>query len=149
MDYSNKMDVILKAVGVRTMEEAIDSDAQLRKSRSDVLKGRKASLSHKRLLQKSKSDGDIRSVNIIPPPVISPVPRDRSQSLDSVLSRSSTSSFCTLNPSGFKTPDNRLSPLFFKKQNVLTSFSSEHNDTSETTLVVPSNWEWNAWGDTK
>lgn len=144
MDYANKMDIILKAVGIRTIDEVIDGETQLRKSQSAMPSRRKASFCHKRILHKSRSDGNLHLAHNASSPVIATVPRDRSLSLDSAysaLSPSSTSSVSPLHLSSFnRTPDSRLSP--FTQQNIFSSFSTESDDADDTELVVPSNWDW-------
>lgn len=143
MDYANKMDIILKAVGIRTIDEIIDGETQLRKSQSAMPSGRKVSFCHKRI-HKSRSDGYLHLAHNASSPVIATVPRDRSLSLDSAysaLSPSSTSSVSPLHLSSFnRTPDSRLSP--FTQQNIFSSFSTESDDADDTELVVPSNWDW-------
>lgn len=148
MDYANKMDIILKAVGIRTIDEVIDVETPLRKSQSAMPSGRKASFCHKRVLHKSKSDGNLHLAHNASSPVISTFPRDRSLSLDSALSPSSTSSVSPLHLSSFnRTPDSRLSP--FTQQNIFSSFSTESDDADDTELVVPSNWNWKVRGSSE
>ncbi|XP_015925330.1 transmembrane and coiled-coil domain-containing protein 4 isoform X2 [Parasteatoda tepidariorum] len=140
MDYSNKMDVILKAVGVRTIDEIVD-DSKLRKSRSEIPTRHKiGEKRHKRMLH-SKSCGDIHFQQSIPTVPDISMQRDRSCSLDSVLSRSSTSSMLLLNPTGLKTSTSRLSPVTFLHPKCKELNSSEEN-IQNTDLIVPSNWDW-------
>lgn len=141
MDYSNKMDIILKAVGIRTIDEIIDGETPIRKSQSDMPNGRKASFCHKKTFHKSQSDGNLQLAHNFFSTVLPTVPRDRSLSLDSALSPSSASSISPLHLSSYnKTPDNRLSP--FTQHNIFSSFSTESDETDDTELVVPSNWKW-------
>lgn len=149
MDYANKMDIILKAVGIRTTDEAVETESQMRKSQSAAPPGRQVPGPRRKILQRSKSDSDMRFVCDIPPAVCCSISRDRSLSLDSVLSHSSTGSASILNPSGIRTPDYKLSPLHFPKQNIAGLSNSDLNAVDDTELVVPSNWEWNAWEDVK
>lgn len=145
MDYANKMDIILKAVGVRTIDEVAD-DSRIRKSRSDLPRTQRTSLSRQRSRLRSKSDSSLRFICNVPPIVESCMCRDRSQSLDSAISRSSTNSAFHLNPTGLETPDSRLSPLMFTKSN--PSLSTSREDVPQSVdLVVPETWDWNAWED--
>ncbi|GIY23614.1 transmembrane and coiled-coil domain-containing protein 4 [Caerostris darwini] len=140
MDYANKMDIILKAVGVRTTDEIVD-EFKLRKSRSD-LPTQKSSISRQRFRQRSKSASAINFICDVHNISRASVSRDRSQSLDSALSRSSTTMI--LNPSGLKTPDSRLSPLPTRPNS--REFTVIKEDTvQDVDLVVPSDWDWNAW----
>ncbi|KFM71037.1 Transmembrane and coiled-coil domain-containing protein 4, partial [Stegodyphus mimosarum] len=141
MDYGNKMDTILKAVGVRTTDEIID-ESRLRKSRSDLPKVRRMSTG-KKLKLKSKSDSDIFSIHSIPLIPASCMQRDRSQSLDSVLSQSSTSA--SLNPEDLKTSDLGLSPLFFNAPKTEKSFNLKAEISQDANILVPDTWNWNAW----
>ncbi|KAF8777697.1 Transmembrane and coiled-coil like protein [Argiope bruennichi] len=144
MDYANKMDIILKAVGVRTTDEVID-EFKLRKSRSDLPHSdQRTSASRQRYRQRSKSDSAINFVCDAPPVPCCTVSRDRSQSLDSALSRSSTNSMM-LNPSGLKTPDSRLSPSLFSKPSSREFTTLQEDTPQDLDLVVPDDWEWNAW----
>ncbi|PRD22548.1 UNVERIFIED_CONTAM: Tmco4 [Trichonephila clavipes] len=144
MDYANKMDTILKAVGVRTTDEIVD-EFKLRKSRSDMPKTQRVSTSRQRFRQRSKSASAINFTCDVPPRTS--VSRDRSLSLDSAMSRSSTNSMMVLNPSGLKTPDSRLSPLPFTRPNSREFTPLEEELPKEFDLVVPDNWEWNAWDE--
>ncbi|GIX72177.1 transmembrane and coiled-coil domain-containing protein 4 [Caerostris extrusa] len=140
MDYANKMDIILKAVGVRTTDEIVD-EFKLRKSRSD-LPTQKSSISRQRFRQRSKSASAINFICDVHNISRASVSRDRSQSLDSALSRSSTTMI--LNPSGLKTPDSRLSPLPTRPNSREFTVIKE-DAVQDVDLVVPSDWDWNAW----
>ncbi|GFY45155.1 transmembrane and coiled-coil domain-containing protein 4 [Trichonephila inaurata madagascariensis] len=144
MDYANKMDTILKAVGVRTTDEIVD-EFKLRKSRSDMPKTQRVPTSRQRFRQRSKSASAINFTCDVPPRTS--VSRDRSLSLDSAMSHSSTNSMMVLNPSGLKTPDSRLSPLPFTRPNSREFTPLEEELPKEFDLVVPDNWEWNAWDE--
>ncbi|GFT41052.1 transmembrane and coiled-coil domain-containing protein 4 [Nephila pilipes] len=144
MDYASKMDIILKAVGVRTTDEIVD-EFKLRKSRSDLPTTRRVPASRQRFRQRSKSASAINFTCDVP--LRASVSRDRSLSLDSALSRSSTNSMMVLNPSGLKTPDSRLSPLPFTRPNSREFTILEEDNPKEIDLVVPDNWEWNAWDE--
>ncbi|CAL1292717.1 unnamed protein product [Larinioides sclopetarius] len=144
MDYANKMDIILKAVGVRTTDEVID-EFKLRKSRSDLPHSvQKMSILRQRYRQRSKSDSAISFVCDTPPVPCGSVSRDRSLSLDSALSLSSTNSML-LNPSGLKTPDARLSPSLYPKLSSREFTILQEDVPQDFDLVVPDDWEWNAW----
>ncbi|XP_054722892.1 transmembrane and coiled-coil domain-containing protein 4-like [Uloborus diversus] len=123
MDYSNKMDTILRAVGVRTTDEARDGEG-LRKSRSAAPP---AGGNKHRQKPRSRSEGDLRRSSFEVPDCPAPgLPRDRSQSLDSGLSRSGSP--------GWTTPDGRRSPR-----------PAPQGERSSTELLAPGSWDWTAW----